>query len=194
MDSSLLQIPVSDPQANLYHVLLSGLCFGVIFGFLLQRAHIVRFDKQIGLLQLKDMTVMKYMLSAALFGAVGMFLFKDLLALSWDVRPFIPLAFSAGGLIFGLGWGICGYCPGTTLGALGEGRWDALWPFLGGVLGSVIYANWVHPYVYVYTFHVGMLEGGLDLHTALGVSHWLVIAVFGALCLALFWWFEKRGL
>jgi len=174
--------------------LWSGLVFGVIFGFVLQRAHIVRYDKQIGMLQLRDMTVMKYMLSAALTGAAGMFFLQDVLYYTWTIRPVMPVAFIVGGIIFGLGWGICGHCPGTTLGALGEGRWDALWPFLGGVLGSLIYANWVHSHVYMYTYRLGAFADGLDLHTALGVSPWLVIAVFGALCLALFWWFEKRGL
>jgi uncharacterized membrane protein YedE/YeeE len=174
--------------------LWSGLLFGAIFGFLLQRAHIVRYDRQIGLLQLQDLTVMKYMLSAAVAGAAGMFLLHDLIAMNWDIRPFMPVAFIAGGLIFGLGWGICGYCPGTTLGAIGEGRWDALWPFLGGVIGSVIYANWVHPHVYKITFRLASSNEGLDLHTALGVSPWLVIAGLAVICGLLFWWFEKRGL
>jgi len=174
--------------------LWSGLVFGVVFGFLLQRARIVRYDTQLGLLQLKDMTVVKFMLSAALTGAAGMFLIQAVFGTSWDVRPIMPVAFIAGGLIFGLGWGICGYCPGTMLGALGEGRWDALWPFLGGVLGSVIYITWVHPHVYMYTYRIGALREGLDFHTALGVSPWLVITGLAMVFGLLFWWFEKRGL
>lgn len=174
--------------------LWSGLVFGLLFGFLLQRARIVRFDRQLGLLRLKDMTVLKYMLSAALTGAAGMFLIHAVFGTNWHVRPVMPVAFIAGGLIFGLGWAICGYCPGTILGALGEGRWDALWPFLGGVLGSVIYINWVHPHIYMYTYRIGALANGLDLHTALGVSPWLVIAGLAVIFGLLFWWFEKRGL
>lgn len=43
----------------------------------------------------------------------------------------------AGGLIFGLGWGLAGYCPGPVLVALGGGSVAALWftvAMLAGVL------------------------------------------------------------
>ena len=45
------------------------------------------------------------------------------------------------GLIFGIGWGLLGYCPGTSAGALGEGRWDAVWGILGMLAGAAIYAE-----------------------------------------------------
>ncbi len=194
MSSSLLEMGVSDPQTGFIQTLLSGLFFGAVFGFLLQRGHIVRYDKQIGLLQLRDMTVLKFMLSAAVVGAAGMFLLHDLMFETWPSRPVFIMAFVAGGIIFGIGWGICGYCPGTLLGALGEGRWDAVWALIGGVAGSVVYANLVHKHIIGFIYGVGAYSDGIDLHTVLGVNHWVVIAVFAAVCIALFWWLERRGL
>jgi hypothetical protein len=44
-------------------------------------------------------------------------------------------------LIYGLGWGLLGYCPGTSMGAVGEGRWDGLWGLLGMLAGAAIYAE-----------------------------------------------------
>ncbi len=41
-----------------------------------------------------------------------------------------------GGLLFGAGWGLAGYCPGPALVALGEGRLDALW-FVPAMLGGM---------------------------------------------------------
>lgn len=45
-----------------------------------------------------------------------------------------------GGLLFGAGWGLAGYCPGPALVALGEGRWDALW-FVPAMLGGMALAD-----------------------------------------------------
>jgi hypothetical protein len=194
MTSELLTIGAGDPEAGYHQALISGLIFGMLFGFFLQRAHIVRYDKQIALLQLKDLTVLKFMLSAALTGAAGMFLLQDVLAVTWVIRPVFITAFVLGGLIFGIGWGICGYCPGTLLGALGEGRWDAVWPLLGGIAGSVVYANLVHHHIVDFIYGFAAFPDGIDLHTALSVSPWLVIAAFAAVCGGLFWWLEKRGL
>jgi len=40
-----------------------------------------------------------------------------------------------GGLLFGIGFGILGYCPGTLVGAIGQGSLDALF---GGMIGLLI--------------------------------------------------------
>ena len=48
-----------------------GLITGVAFGALLQQGRVLRFEKQVGALLLKDMTIMKFMLSAILVGMVG---------------------------------------------------------------------------------------------------------------------------
>ena len=44
-----------------------------------------------------------------------------------------------GGMIFGLGWGVAGYCPCTSICALGEGRKDALYFIIGGLLGGLLF-------------------------------------------------------
>jgi len=46
-----------------------------------------------------------------------------------------------GGLTFGVGWGLLGYCPGTSLGAFGEGRWDSLLGIVGMLCGAALYAE-----------------------------------------------------
>jgi uncharacterized membrane protein len=47
-----------------------GLVTGIVFGFLLQKGRVLRFDKQVGAMLLKDMTIFKFMLSAILVGMV----------------------------------------------------------------------------------------------------------------------------
>ena len=170
--------------------LLTGLFFGALFGFLLQRGHVLRFEKQVNMLRFKDMTVLKFMLSAALVGMVGRQLAVEL---SYDLEPvpFFGLAIIIGGFVYGLGWAIVGYCPGTLLGAMGEGRIDAYWAFLGSWVGAFAYI-WIHPFCQRYVNPVLAIEIE-DLPVLLGVSPWLFIALFGVICVALFWWLEKRG-
>ena len=52
------------------HVL--GLITGVVFGFLLQKGRVLRFEKQVGAMRLKDFTILKFMMSAILVGMVGL--------------------------------------------------------------------------------------------------------------------------
>ena len=54
-----------------------GLMTGILFGFLLQKGRVLRFEKQIGAMLLKDMTILKFMLSAILVGMVGIPLLTD---------------------------------------------------------------------------------------------------------------------
>ena len=46
---------------------------------------------------------------------------------------------TVGGALLGLGFAVAGYCPGTSLTALANGRRDALFFSVGGLLGALIY-------------------------------------------------------
>ncbi len=90
-------------------MLLYGLITGIIFGFLLQKARVIRYDKQVGALRLMDMTIVKFMLSTILVAMVGTYLLKDLGLVKLSIKPTILGAVILGGLIFGIGWGFLGY-------------------------------------------------------------------------------------
>jgi uncharacterized protein len=173
-------------------MLIYGLVTGLLFGFLLQKGRVLRYDKQLGALRLKDMTIVKFMLSSVLVGMVGIYLLKDLGLVTLSIKATILGPVIIGALIFGLGWGLLGYCPGTSMGALGEGRWDAVWGILGMIAGAALFAE-AYPVLQKTIYTWGDL-GRITLPQVLGVSHWVIIPVFVAGALLLFRWLEKKGL
>lgn len=172
--------------------LLYGLITGIIFGFFLQKARVIRYEKQIDALLLKDMTIIKFMVTSILVAMVGVYLLVDLGLAKLSIKTTILGGNIIGGLIFGLGWGLLGYCPGTQIGALGEGRWDAFWGLLGMLAGAALFAE-SYPALKVTVLTWGDF-GKITLPQLLGINHWPVIAVFVVLGLLLFRWFEKKGL
>ena len=173
-------------------VLIYGLVTGIFFGFFLQKSRVLRYDKQLGALRLMDMTIVKFLLSTVLVGMVGVYILKDLGLVKLSVKPTNLGANIIGGLIFGAGWGLLGYCPGTSAGALGEGRWDSLWGILGMLVGAAVFAE-VYPALKTSILTWGKL-GKITLPQVLGVNHWVIVPIFIVGALALFRWFEKKGL
>lgn len=172
--------------------LLYGLITGILFGFIMQRARVIRYDKQIGALLLQDMTIVKFMFTAILVGMVGIYLLGDVGYLKISGRPLIMGAALIGGGLFGIGWALLGYCPGTSWGALGEGRLDALAGILGLFAGAFIYAE-IYPFLAGTVLTWGNL-GNLTIPDALGINHWFVIALMVAGGILMFRWLEKKGL
>jgi uncharacterized membrane protein YedE/YeeE len=156
--------------------LILGLITGIFFGFFLQKGQALKYDKQLGMLRFKDFTILKVMVSAILVGMVGIYFFVDLGIGELSLKPTVLGANIIGGLIFGLGWGMLGYCPGTAVGAAGEGRFDAFW---GGVLGMLVGAG---IFAEAYTLIKETLLkwgdlGKLTIPKAIGVNHWVIIFV-----------------
>ena len=172
--------------------IIYGLITGICFGFLLQKAGVVRYDKQLGALRLLDMTIVKFMFSSVLVGMMGIHFLKmfDLVTLMF--MPTSLVENIAGGLLFGIGWGLLGYCPGTQGGALGEGRWDAVWGIMGMTLSAALYAE-VYPFIREILPSWGNY-GFITLPQLLGINEWIVIFVIAAGLIAMFRWFEKKGL
>lgn len=112
-----------------------ALVFGFFFGFLLQKGAVAYYEMILRQLLLVDFTVIKVMLTAIITGMIGVYAMHGL---GWvrlhkksgSVGTNIP-----GPLIFGIGFGLLGYCPGTAVAAVGHGALDAL---LGGVVGMII--------------------------------------------------------
>lgn len=173
-------------------ILIYGFITGILFGFLLQRGQVLRYDKQLGALRLLDMTIVKFMMSSILVAMVGVYALYDLGLVKLSLKPTELGGNIVGGLLFGVGWGLFGYCPGTAMGAVGEGRWGALWGILGMLGGAALFAE-AFPFLKGTVLTWGSL-GKITLPQVLGVNHWPVIAVFAMCTLGLFYWFEKKGL
>ncbi len=121
--------------------LVLGASFGVLFGFLLQKGGVAKYHVLIGSLLLEDFTVVKVMLSAIIVGSIGIFSLHALGLVKLHIKPTRYAANISGGLLFGVGFALMGYCPGTGAAALGQGNWDALAAIVGLMVGSYIFAE-----------------------------------------------------
>lgn len=172
--------------------LVYGLVTGIIFGFLLQKGRVIRYDKQVAALRLQDMTIVKFMFTSILVAMVGVYLLKDMGLVKLSVKPTVLGGNIIGALIFGIGWGILGYCPGTQMGGLGEGRWDTVWGLLGMLAGAALFAEF-YPALKNTVLKWGNF-GKITIPQVIGINHWIVIIFFIIMGILMFRWFEKKGL
>jgi len=172
--------------------LLYGIITGILFGFFLQRGKVLRYDQQVGALRLMDMTILKFMLTAIFVGTVGIYLLYDSGLAKLSIKSTILGATIVGGLLFGIGWGLLGYCPGTSIGAIGEGRWDGVWGVLGMLVGGALYAE---AYPLMKNSLLSWCDlGKITLPGVLSINHWFVIIIFIFFGIGLFMFFEKKKL
>ena len=82
------------------------------------------------------------------------------------------------GLIFGVGFAVAGYCPGTCVVAAGEGKTDAIATILGGLTGAMLFAL-------VYPMLGGLMGitnyGEVTLPSVFGVNGILIAVPFSAM-------------
>lgn len=169
-----------------------GLFIGIGFGFLLQKGGVTRYDVIVGQLLLADFTVFKVMASAVIVGMVGVHLLKSLGLASLHPKAGSWGSSALGGLIFGVGFGLLGYCPGTAAGAVGQGSIDALLGGVGGILlGAGIFA-WRYPSLEERVLRRGEF-GDKTIPEILGVNPWMVVIPTALILLGLLFWIEETG-
>ncbi len=157
--------------------LYGGLIVGLVFGIVLQKGRMCKYDVVSGLFRLQDFTVFRLGTPMLMVGMVFIYLYKDLGVIELVIPKTVVIPQVVGGLLFGAAIAILGYCPGTAAGAIGEGMLDAIPGILGMITGSVIfaeffYSDWANTFL-----KVGYI-GPITFPDLLGVNHWFVIILF----------------
>jgi uncharacterized membrane protein YedE/YeeE len=127
-------------RANFLAVLLAG----ALFGFGLAFSTMISPEVVLSFLRLHDFGLMLVM-----GGAVAVTLLAYQLAPRWLRTPLLGGSFQAhvsvlnrdtlvGAAIFGIGWGLCGVCPGPAIAGLGTGNWALLWALAGIFAGAYL--------------------------------------------------------
>ncbi|MCL6641337.1 MAG: YeeE/YedE family protein [Candidatus Rokubacteria bacterium] len=119
--------------------------FGLLFGFVLARGRLADYDTMAAMFRLADFHVFGVIGSAIATAAAGLWILRRAGERSLDGRrlelrrkPWTP-GVVAGGLLLGVGWGLTGACPGTSLVMVGEGKAAALFTVAGVLAGTYLY-------------------------------------------------------
>ena len=161
-----------------------SILIGVAMGFFIQRVRASSPGMIAKNLRLENISVIKFM---ALTMAVGMVVVYSLSLvipqlLHFDVKPAYVVGVLLGGLVFGVGFALSGYCPGTCVVGIGEGRKDAIVAILGGVVGALAftlaYTTLVEPIIKMANF------GKITLADVLHLPSIVVALIVGAIFVA----------
>jgi uncharacterized protein len=171
-----------------------ALILGVFFGFSLNKAGLTRYTKIVNQFRLIDFAVLKFMMTALVVTMLGL---APLRALGIITFPAIPETYLVGnligGLIFGVGMSMAGFCPGTAVAGAGEGKLDYIVPgLLGFLTGAVIFGltyNSFMPQILKIANY-----GRVALPELWGINHYLAVFVFTLMALVLFYAIDRMGL
>ena len=122
---------------------LAALFLGAFFGVALEQAGFGSSRRLAGIFYFRDMTVLKVMFTGLIVAMLGLAYCTGLGWIRADQIFYLPSIYGAqivGGLIFGVGFALGGWCPGTAAVGLASGKLDALL-FLGGAAGGSILFN-----------------------------------------------------
>ena len=168
-----------------------GLLSGLVFGFFLQKGGLTEYDVILGQLLLTDFTVVKVMLSAILVGMIGVFAMRWMGLARLQIKPGSMGSTVLGGIIFGVGFAILGYCPGTAAAAFGAGAVDALVGMVGIIIGAGIFAR-LYPALDRRILNRGAFPAD-TLPELIGIRPGIVAAVMAVLILGLLYLPDAMG-
>jgi len=170
-----------------------ALVLGVFFGFSLNKAGLTKYHKIVNVFRFTDMAVLKFMMTALVVAMSGLYALRGLGLVTFPAAPATYLVGNlVGGLIFGIGMSLSGYCPGTCAAGAGEGKMDYIIPgLLGFLVGAVIYGltyQLVFPGISAIANY-----GSVVIPDLWNLSSFLTVAAFALMALFLFYMIDRAG-
>lgn len=172
--------------------LIIALVLGVCFGFFLERGGLGNPHRLTGVFYLTDFAVPKAMFTAILVAATGLCVLSELKLLDMSRVWIVPTFFwpqLVGGALFGLGYLVSGYCPGTAVAGLASGRLDALVAMAGIGSGTLLFSV-LFPWLEGFYKITDM--GQPTLPEFMGLNRWVVLGIVFVLAGAMFYAMERH--
>jgi uncharacterized membrane protein YedE/YeeE len=171
--------------------LLFAIIIGIGFGFFLEQAGFGSSVKLAQQFYLRDLTVFKVMFTAIITAMLGLFWLSWLGMVDLSLIPVLPtylIPQLVGGLIFGVGFVMGGYCPGTCVVASVTGKMDGWIHLLGMFLGIFLFGEL---YPLVADWYSSTPMGEMTLAQFFGFSHGIIVLVLVVVALGGFTIAEK---
>lgn len=112
--------------------MILAIIVGLIFSFLAYKSSLFCADQILSVGILKNFEAIQVLLFALSILSLAFYVECSLGYAEINVKPFYLVGVVIGGLLFGVGVGMLGYCLGTLEMAIGYGSIDALFGFMGG--------------------------------------------------------------
>lgn len=184
---SVIPFDYLTPEWTLFIALL----IGIGFGFILEQGGFSSSRKLIGVFFGYDMLVVKMFLTAVIVAAMGLLFFNYMgwidLSRTW-VAPLYLGSTIVGSALIGIGMGMSGFCPGTSVSAASIGKIDAMVFIIGIILGIAVFT---FGYPVWGKFHVAYNLGKLKISDVLNLSDGVFILLFVLVAIVVYWLGEK---
>ena len=164
---------------------------GIGFGFCLERAGFGSARKLTSVFYLYDMAVVKVMFTAIVTTLIGLTVLSAVGVLDLKELYLEQTNYTAqivGGMLFGAGFIVGGYCPGTSIAAMATGRKDGMVFVLGMFTGVFTYDE-LTPGLDAWYTATAKGEMTLPGVTGIGMGWW--VAAFVAFLLFAAWGMAK---
>ena len=161
-------------------MIIAFIC-GIVFALIAQYVRLNTFNKIISTALRRSNDVIQIMLFAIAVSSIAFFIEFLLGGAVVSVKPLYVAGISVGGLLFGSGIAILGYCPGTLTMAMAEGNIDALFGYCGGILAGAFFTI-IYPSILPF---MGPNFGEINLYSTNKVYSGLIVMAYATTLFAI---------
>jgi len=177
-------------QLNTANALFVSVVIGIFFGIALEQEGFGSSRRLAGVFYFRDMAVIKVMFTAMITAIICLqlsFRFGLISEQAVYLNPTLYKAQVIGGIIFGIGFVMGGWCPGTAAVGAASGKWDAFIFLFGAAAGSALFNE---TYPLVQGLQADQLQHIAFVHETLGIGREWFLLFFVAAGVLVFWVME----